>query len=91
MIRVRFPEAARKDVGIKVSEQSEKEMCVGKEIAVGEKKRLEMKKAIGGEKREKEKLSEKKERGRRSRNAWQSNKLRRVAISRKKAILEIQP
>ena len=43
-----------------------------------------MKKAIGGEKREKEKLSEKKEKGRRSRNAWQSNKLRRVAISRKK-------
>ena len=44
-----------------------------------------MKKAIGGEKKEKEKLSEKKERGKRSKNAWQSNKLRKVAISRKKS------
>ena len=70
MIRVRFPEAARakNDVGIRASEQTEKKMCVEKKL------QSEIKKAIGGEKRTKENVSEKKERGKRSRNALQRNK-----------------
>ena len=70
MIGVRFPEAARakNDVGIRVSEQTENKMCVEKKL------QSEIKKAIGGEKRTKENVSEKKEWGKRSRNALQKNK-----------------
>ena len=59
---------AKNDVGIRVSEQTEKKMCVKKKL------QSEIKKAIGGEKRTKENVSEKKERGKRSRNALQRNK-----------------
>ena len=59
---------AKNDVGIRVSEQTEKKMCVEKKL------QSEIKKAIGGEITMKENVSEKKERGKRSRNALQRNK-----------------